>query len=60
MPEDLSSEELAKQAKKLDDFWSGLRPVLDGGPVESKLQDVVQLSYTFPNLLPQDCEADVS
>ncbi|XP_044039721.1 sperm-associated antigen 17 isoform X2 [Siniperca chuatsi] len=44
--------ELAVQARKLDLFWSGLRPVLDSGPPESKLHDVVQLSYTVPDLLP--------
>ncbi|XP_028285189.1 sperm-associated antigen 17 [Parambassis ranga] len=43
------SEELALQATKLDLFWSGLKPVLDGGPPDSKLHDVVQLSYTIPD-----------
>ncbi|XP_034757010.1 sperm-associated antigen 17 isoform X3 [Etheostoma cragini] len=44
--------ELAAQARKLDLFWSGLRPVLDSGPSHSKLHDVVQLSYTVPDLWP--------
>lgn len=56
--------ELATQTRKLDLFWSGLRPVLDRGPQESKLHDVVQLSYTVPDLLlpfrTQDPEAEVS
>lgn len=56
--------ELAVQARKLDLFWSGLRPVLDRGPQESKLHDVVQLCYTVRYLLPpfrtQDPEAGVS
>lgn len=42
--------ELVAKARKLDLFWSGLRPVLDSGPPESKLHDVVQLSYTVPQL----------
>ncbi|XP_063756379.1 sperm-associated antigen 17 [Eleginops maclovinus] len=48
---------------ELDLFWSGLRPVLDSGPPESKLHDVVQLSYTAPELRPtshtQDPEAEL-
>ncbi|XP_047456717.1 sperm-associated antigen 17 isoform X2 [Mugil cephalus] len=32
-------------ARKLDLFWSGLRSVLDSGPPDSQLHDVVQLSY---------------
>lgn len=59
-----SGGELAVQARKLDLFWSGLRPLLDSGPPESKLHDVVQLGYTVPDLLPpfhmQDPEAEVS
>ncbi|XP_070710647.1 sperm-associated antigen 17 [Pempheris klunzingeri] len=55
--------ELAVQARNLDLFWSGLRPDLDGGPLESKLHDVVQLSYTVPDLSPpfhtQDPEAEL-
>ncbi|XP_029311120.1 sperm-associated antigen 17-like isoform X2 [Cottoperca gobio] len=55
--------ELALQARKLDVFWSGLRPVLDSRPHESKLHDVVQLSYTVPGLWPafqtQDPEAQL-
>lgn len=58
------SEELAGHARKLDLFWSGVRPILDSGPPESKLHDVVQLSYTAPSLCPpvhtQDTEAEVS
>lgn len=58
------SVELAEQARKLDLFWSGLRPVLDSGPPDSKLRDVVQLSYTVPDLGPpidtQEPEAEVS
>ncbi|XP_049923564.1 sperm-associated antigen 17 isoform X3 [Epinephelus moara] len=46
------SVELAAQVRKLDLFWSGLRPALDSGPLDSKLHDVVQLSYTVPDLLP--------
>ncbi|XP_030578529.1 sperm-associated antigen 17 [Archocentrus centrarchus] len=41
----------AVQARKLDRFWSGLRPVLDSGPPDSKLHDVVQLSYTVPDFM---------
>lgn len=56
--------ELAAQARKFDLFWSDLRPVLNSGLVESKLNDVVQLSYTVPNVSPpchtQDPEAAVS
>lgn len=36
-------------ARKLDLFWSGLRPVLDSGTAESKLHDVVQLTHTVPS-----------
>lgn len=43
--------ELAEQARKLDLFWSGLRPALDSVPPESRLHDVVHLSYTVPQLL---------
>ncbi|XP_031140996.1 sperm-associated antigen 17 isoform X4 [Sander lucioperca] len=46
------SVELAAHARKLDLFWSGLRPVLDSGSSHSKLHDVVQLSYTVPDLRP--------
>ncbi|XP_037613814.1 sperm-associated antigen 17 isoform X2 [Sebastes umbrosus] len=57
------SVELAEQARKLDLFWSGLRPVLDSGPPDSKLRDVVQLSYTVPDLGPpidtQEPEAEL-
>ncbi|XP_042368348.1 sperm-associated antigen 17 [Plectropomus leopardus] len=44
--------EVAAQARKMELFWSGLRPVLDSGPPESKLHDVVQLSSTVPDLQP--------
>ncbi|XP_055012804.1 sperm-associated antigen 17 [Boleophthalmus pectinirostris] len=37
---------LAAQTKRLDDFWSGLRSHLDGGPPHSKLHDVAELSYS--------------
>ncbi|XP_068569604.1 sperm-associated antigen 17 isoform X3 [Cebidichthys violaceus] len=57
------SVELAAQARKLDLFWSGLRAVLDSGPPNSKLHDVVQLSYTVPDVGPslhtQDPEAEL-
>ncbi|KAM8746844.1 sperm-associated antigen 17 [Acanthopagrus schlegelii] len=56
--EDHGSEELAAQARKLDLFWSGLRPVLDSWPPESKLHDVAQLSYTVPDLSPQSHTQD--
>lgn len=62
--EDHGSTQLAMQARKLDLFWSGLRPVLDSGPPQSKLHDVVQLSYAVPGLtlpfLTEDTEAEVS
>ncbi|KAK5893650.1 hypothetical protein CgunFtcFv8_006504 [Champsocephalus gunnari] len=45
----LDSAEVHGRAE-LDLFWSGLRPVLDSGPPQSKLHDVVQLSYTAPDL----------
>ncbi|KAM7377443.1 hypothetical protein PAMA_013973 [Pampus argenteus] len=59
---DLSgSGELPAQARKMDLFWTGLRPVLDSGPPDSKLNDVAQLTYTVPDLFPsfhtQDPEA---
>uniref|UniRef100_A0A672YSF0 Sperm associated antigen 17 n=1 Tax=Sphaeramia orbicularis TaxID=375764 RepID=A0A672YSF0_9TELE len=42
-------------------FWSGLRPLLDSGPPDSKLHDVAQLSYTVTDHRPpfdkQDPEA---
>lgn len=56
--------ELIAQDRKLELFWSGLRPVLDSGPVDSKLHDVAQLTYTIPDqpltLHTQDPEAVVS
>ncbi|KAI4808604.1 hypothetical protein KUCAC02_000658 [Chaenocephalus aceratus] len=45
----LDSAEVHGRAE-LDLFWFGLRPVLDSGPPQSKLHDVVQLSYTAPDL----------
>ncbi|XP_027134086.1 sperm-associated antigen 17 isoform X1 [Larimichthys crocea] len=48
--DDHGGVELAAQARKLDLFWSGLRSVLDSGPLESKLHDVAQLNYTVPDL----------
>ncbi|XP_054457183.1 LOW QUALITY PROTEIN: sperm-associated antigen 17 [Anoplopoma fimbria] len=57
------SVELAAQARKLDLFWSGVRAVLDSGPPNSRLNDVVQLSFTVPDLQPplhtQDPEAEL-
>ncbi|XP_070400370.1 sperm-associated antigen 17 isoform X1 [Nothobranchius furzeri] len=35
---------------KVKRFWSGLRAALDSGPPDSRLHDVVQLSYTVPDL----------
>lgn len=47
----------AVQERKLNEFWSGLRSVLDSGPPDSRLHDVVQLSYTVPHfLLPFDAQ----
>uniref|UniRef100_A0A3Q1HUT0 Sperm-associated antigen 17-like n=1 Tax=Acanthochromis polyacanthus TaxID=80966 RepID=A0A3Q1HUT0_9TELE len=46
-----SSEKVAVKVKKVALFWSSLRAVLDSGPPDSKLHDVVQLSYTVPDLL---------
>ncbi|XP_039458948.1 sperm-associated antigen 17 isoform X2 [Oreochromis aureus] len=47
----------AVQERKLNEFWSGLRSVLDSGPPDSRLHDVVQLSYTVPDfLLPFDSQ----
>ncbi|XP_035479939.2 sperm-associated antigen 17 isoform X3 [Scophthalmus maximus] len=52
MSPDLDADlEKAAQAKRLDLFWSGLRPVLDGAPLDSRLHSVAQLSYTVPDLL---------
>uniref|UniRef100_A0A671YZ06 Sperm associated antigen 17 n=1 Tax=Sparus aurata TaxID=8175 RepID=A0A671YZ06_SPAAU len=56
--EDHGSEELAARARKLDLFWSGLRPVLDSWPPESRLHDVAQLSYTVPDLSNQSHTQD--
>lgn len=52
--------ELAEQARKLDLFWTGLRPALDSAPPESRLHDVVQLSHAVPQLChPAGPEAEV-
>lgn len=40
--------EWAAKARTLDLFWSGLRPILDSRHLESRLHDMVELSYTFP------------
>ncbi|KAM3590203.1 uncharacterized protein V6R79_005781 [Siganus canaliculatus] len=49
--------------RKLDKFWTGLRPVLDSGRPASKLHDTVELSYNFPYLpapiQTQDPEAEL-
>ncbi|KAM4611571.1 sperm-associated antigen 17 [Polymixia lowei] len=37
--------ELAGRARRHEQFWSGLGPVLDNGPPSSKLHDVARLSY---------------
>lgn len=54
----------ATEGRKFDLFWSGLRAVLDNGSPESKLHDVVQLSYTVQDQVPplqnEEPEADVS
>ncbi|XP_077445616.1 sperm-associated antigen 17 [Stigmatopora argus] len=50
-------EALSAQAKLLDDFWAGLRPVLDNGGVNSRLHDVAHLEYTVPDsLFPFDLQ----
>lgn len=47
----------AVQERKLNEFWSCLRSVLDSGPPDSRLRDVVQFSYTVPDfLLPFDAQ----
>ncbi|XP_067379815.1 sperm-associated antigen 17 [Channa argus] len=47
-----SDGEKAAQVRKLDLFWSFLRPVLDSAPLDSKLHSVAQLSYSVPDVLP--------
>ncbi|XP_037531803.1 sperm-associated antigen 17 [Nematolebias whitei] len=42
--------ELSLKAKRLDQFWTNLRPVLYNGPPDSKLYDAVLLSYTVQDL----------
>ncbi|XP_050932117.1 sperm-associated antigen 17 isoform X1 [Lates calcarifer] len=49
---DSACMEQAAGARRLDLFWSGLRPVLDRAPLDSKLHYVAQLSCTVPDLLP--------
>ncbi|XP_053272684.1 sperm-associated antigen 17 [Pleuronectes platessa] len=49
---DSGSMERAARARRLDLFWAGLRPVLDSVPLDSKLHNLAQLSYTVPDLLP--------
>ncbi|XP_029026563.1 sperm-associated antigen 17 isoform X3 [Betta splendens] len=49
---DSARQEQAAQARRLHLFWSGLRPVLDSAPMNSKLHDVALLSYTVPVVLP--------
>ncbi|XP_054608540.1 sperm-associated antigen 17 isoform X2 [Dunckerocampus dactyliophorus] len=44
-------EKWAAQAKVLDNFWSGLRQVLDNGGANSRLHNVAQLEYTVPDIL---------
>uniref|UniRef100_A0A665XF12 Sperm associated antigen 17 n=1 Tax=Echeneis naucrates TaxID=173247 RepID=A0A665XF12_ECHNA len=46
-----TSEERVAQGRRLDLFWSGLRPVLDTAPQDSKLHNVAQLSYIVQDLL---------
>lgn len=46
-----TTADLAEQARKLDLFWTGLGPALDSVAPESRLHDVVHLSYTVPQLL---------
>lgn len=40
----------AARERRLEAFWLGLESVLESGSPESRLNDVVQLSYTVPNL----------
>lgn len=51
-PSELSKDEddlkWVTKARMLDLFWSGLRPVLDSRPLDSRLHDMVELSYTLP------------
>lgn len=43
----------AELARKLDLFWSELVPVLNSGSAQSRLPDVVQLSYTVQIQSPE-------
>lgn len=40
----------AARERRLEAFWSGLKSVLENTSPDSRLNDVVQLSYTVPNL----------
>ncbi|XP_014906164.1 sperm-associated antigen 17 isoform X2 [Poecilia latipinna] len=42
--------EVPESTRKLKLFWTRLRSVLDSGPPDSKLHDVIQLSYIVPDL----------
>lgn len=41
---------VAARVARLENFWSGLGSVLESGSPDSRLNDVVQLSYTVPKL----------
>lgn len=41
---------MAARARRLEDFWLGLESVLESRSPDSRLNDVVQLSYTVPSL----------
>lgn len=40
----------AARERRLEGFWLGLESVLESRSPDSRLNDVVQLSYTVPNL----------
>ncbi|XP_075891417.1 sperm-associated antigen 17 isoform X2 [Nelusetta ayraudi] len=40
---------MAARARRLEDFWLGLESVLENKSPDSRLNDVVQLSYTVPS-----------
>ncbi|XP_054907020.1 sperm-associated antigen 17 isoform X2 [Poeciliopsis prolifica] len=42
--------EVPESTRKLNLFWTHLRSVLDSGPPDSKLHDVIQLNYVVPDL----------
>ncbi|XP_026208160.1 sperm-associated antigen 17 isoform X3 [Anabas testudineus] len=60
---DSARREQTARARKLHLFWSSLRRILDSAPLDSKLHNVAQLSYTVPDLLPsldtRDPEAEL-